>query len=94
MTWARAQASFNRVFVAFCDRAGTERGVDFVGASTIADEQGWMLTPASLGRPALLTADCDLAVARDKAWGERNDVFGDRRPELYSDLAESRMSEC
>jgi predicted amidohydrolase len=87
MTWARAQASFNRVFVAFCDRAGTERGVRFVGASTITDEQGWMLTPSSLGEPALLMADCDLAVARDKSWGERNDVFGDRRPELYTDAA-------
>jgi hypothetical protein len=31
----------------------------------------------------LLLADCDLGRARDKAWNERNDVFGDRRPELY-----------
>jgi predicted amidohydrolase len=94
VVWARAQASFNRIFVAFCDRVGTERGVDFVGASTIADEEGWMLTPLSLGEPALLVADCDLAAARDKSWGERNDVFADRRPELYSDLARSRTSEC
>jgi predicted amidohydrolase len=94
VVWVRAAASFNRVFVAFADRVGTERGVDFVGASTIADEEGWALTPPSLGEPALLTADCDLAIARNKAWGERNDVFGDRRPELYSDLAATRMSEC
>ena len=31
-----------------------------------------------------LLADCDLGRSRDKAWGERNDVVGDLRPELYA----------
>jgi hypothetical protein len=35
-------------------------------------------------RPALLVADCDLAQARDKSIGPRNDVLADRRPELYT----------
>jgi hypothetical protein len=26
---------------------------------------------------------CDLERAREKAWNERNDVVGDRRPDLY-----------
>jgi hypothetical protein len=30
-----------------------------------------------------VVADCDLAQARNKAWNERNDVFRDRRPDLY-----------
>ena len=80
----RAHAYFNRVFVACCDRCGSERGVDFLGASVITDEQGWTLAAAELGSPALLTADVTPARARDKRWNERNDVFGDRRPALYA----------
>jgi hypothetical protein len=34
-----------------------------------------------------LLADCDFSVARDKRWpGTENDVFADRRPELYRSL--------
>jgi 5-aminopentanamidase len=80
----RAHAYFNRVFVACCDRCGSERGVDFLGASVITDERGWILAAAELGSPALLTADVTVARARDKRWNERNDVVGDRRPALYA----------
>jgi predicted amidohydrolase len=83
VTIVRAHAYFSRVFVAFCDRAGSERGVDFLGATTIADEQGWALTETRLGEVAAISADCRLHRARTKRWNERNDVFGDRRPELY-----------
>jgi predicted amidohydrolase len=82
----RAHAYFNRVFVACCDRCGTERGVEFLGASLIADEQGWAMTDVPLGREALLTADCEIERAREKRWNDRNDVFGDRRPEIYAGL--------
>jgi predicted amidohydrolase len=71
------------VFVACCDRCGSERGVDFLGASVITDEQGWVLTSAGLGEPGLLVADLALERAREKRWNARNDVFADRRPELY-----------
>ena len=33
--------------------------------------------------PVLLWADVDLDEALDKRLGERNDVFADRRPDLY-----------
>ncbi|MGH3058662.1 MAG: nitrilase-related carbon-nitrogen hydrolase [Gaiellaceae bacterium] len=84
VTLAMATAHLNHVFVAVCDRTGTERGVDWVGGSVVCDEWGWVLAgpPEGFG-PGLVVADCDLALARDKAWNERNDVFGDRRPELY-----------
>ena len=39
----QATASANRVFVAACDRHGHERGVDWLGASVIIDENGWLL---------------------------------------------------
>jgi predicted amidohydrolase len=87
LTAIRAHAYFNRVFVACCDRCGEERGVPFLGSSIVTDEQGWALARAPLGEAAAATAECDLAAARDKRWTERNDVFGDRRPELYRDIA-------
>jgi predicted amidohydrolase len=79
---ACASAQINRVYVAQADRTGTERGVDWVGASVIVDPDGRMLTEKASGE-ALLTATVDLARARDKAFSERNDVLADRRPELY-----------
>ncbi|WP_182887581.1 hypothetical protein [Microbispora sp. H10885] len=39
--------------------------------------------PVLTDGPVVLTADCDLARARDKATGPRNDVHRDRRTDLY-----------
>jgi predicted amidohydrolase len=85
-TAIRAHAYFNRVFIACCDRAGSERGVPFLGSSIVTDEQGWALATTPLGEAAAIGAECDIARARDKTWSERNDVLEDRRPELYGDL--------
>jgi 5-aminopentanamidase len=82
-----AAAHLSRVFVAVCDRAGTERGVDWVGATAIVDERGNVLAGPVGDEVGTVTAELDLARARDKAWNERNDVFADRRPELYSRTA-------
>jgi 5-aminopentanamidase len=84
VTLAMATAHLNRVFLAVCDRCGPERGTEWVGGSVICDELGWVLAgpPAGLG-PELVVADCDLARSREKAWNERNDALGDRRPDLY-----------
>jgi 5-aminopentanamidase len=81
---AMASAHLNHVFFAVCDRCGAERGVEWVGGSVVCNEWGWLLAgpPADFG-PGLVLAECDLARARAKAWNERNDVLGDRRPELY-----------
>jgi len=84
VTNAMATAHLNHVFVAVCDRTGPERGVEWVGGSVVCDEYGWLLAgpPPGFG-PGLVVADCDFSRAREKAWNERNDAFGDRRPELY-----------
>ena len=83
---ASAAAHVNRVFVAQADRAGRERGIDWAQASVIADPDGALLTDPRSGADLLL-AGCELAAARDKSLGERNDVLADRRPELYAGLA-------
>ncbi len=84
-TLARSTAYLNRVFVAVCDRGGVERGLEFEGGSVIAGPDGRVLAgpPEPVGSAAVLRATCDLALARSKATGRRNDAFADRRPELY-----------
>lgn len=89
----QAAAFANRMYVAAACRCADERGVAWVGGSIIAGPDGYPLAgPASVGGVAgdertastdLLIADCDLAQARNKATGPRNDVHADRRPELY-----------
>lgn len=77
-------AYLNRVFIAVCDRAGSERGLGFQGGSVIVAPGGSVLAVADSGaRSETLVADCDLQLARDKHSGRNNDVLADRRPEQY-----------
>ncbi|MFJ1706036.1 nitrilase-related carbon-nitrogen hydrolase [Kitasatospora sp. NPDC088346] len=80
----RAAAAANRIFVAACDRTGSERGTEWVGGSVVVDPDGMPVAgPPYDGGPALLLADCALGQSRSKALGPRNDVHRDRRPALY-----------
>jgi predicted amidohydrolase len=82
---AQATAHVSKVWVAVCDRTGPERGVAWTGASCLVDPDGWLAAgPVAGYGEGTLYADCDLGLARTKAWGERNDVRGDLRPELYA----------
>ena len=76
-------AATNRMAIAACDRCGPERGVEWVSGSVIAGPDGWLLAGPPGPEPALLLADVDLARAREKALGPRNDAHADRRPALY-----------
>jgi predicted amidohydrolase len=81
---AQATAHMSKVWVALCDRARPERGVEWTGASCIVDPDGWLAAgPVADYGIELLHAEADFTRSRDKAWGERNHVVGDLRPELY-----------
>lgn len=85
---AQAAAASNGLFIAVADRCGAERGVDWIGGTMLAGPDGYPLAgPALAGRPAVLTAGCDLARARDKRVSDRNDLLADRRPDLYAPAA-------
>ena len=84
----QADASVNRMFVAAADRAGRERGQDWLGGSVIVDADGFPLTQIRLGEEAMLLATLDLTQAGNKSISERNDVHADRRPELYTRVGE------
>lgn len=84
---AQAAASANGVFIAVADRCAAERGVEWVGGSVIVRHGGYVAAgPVCEDRTAVLTATIDLRLARDKRISELNDLFADRRPELYARL--------
>ena len=89
---AQAAAWSNGVYVAVADRCKTERGVGWVGGSFIVGHRGYPAAgPLCEDRAALLTAAIDLRLARDKRNSERNDLFADRRPELYARVSDAAI---
>jgi predicted amidohydrolase len=81
---AAITAYLSRLFVAVCDRCGTERGVEFEGGSVIAGPNGALRAgPVADRGTETIIGDCDLDRARDKRTSERNDAFADRRPDRY-----------
>ncbi len=89
----QASAATNGVFIAVADRCRDERGVSWVGGSVIVGPAGYPLAgPELADRPAVLTADCDLAAAVDKRITAHNDLLADRRPQLYRAVADERAT--
>jgi predicted amidohydrolase len=83
---AMGAARVNRVFIACCDRTGTERGQEWNAGTTIISHDGWVLA-AQTGRGAAI-ADVDMTAGRDKQLTELSNALADRRPELYGQLSE------
>jgi predicted amidohydrolase len=76
----------NRVFTATANRIGEERGIAFTGKSQITAQNGSLLCRAESDSTGVISAEVDLTLAASKRVTERNDLFGDRRPEFYSGL--------
>jgi len=78
----------NRVYAITANRIGTEQrkegpALTFIGQSQITSPKGEILVRAGNDEEVMLTADLDLALARDKKLNQYNDLFRDRRPDLY-----------
>ena len=83
-TAQRAHAIANGVFVAAVNRVGTEGGLEFWGASFVADPFGKILARASHDGEEVLVVPCDLGRIDDV---RRNWPFlRDRRIDAYQDL--------
>jgi predicted amidohydrolase len=82
-----ARAVENRVYVATANRVGAEdrtgRKLLFTGESVAVAPNGDYLARLSPDRPEVAVVDVHPARARDKRLGEWNELFGDRRPEMY-----------
>ena len=80
----------NRVFIVTANRTGWERRegrkLKFTGGSQITSPVGELLCQASLEGEEVGVVDIDPSIAKDKAITEGNDLFSDRRPELYQQL--------
>jgi predicted amidohydrolase len=76
-------AMTNRIFIATANRVGTEDNLTFTGNSIIVGPTGEVLVSASQKQPQVISADCDISLARDKMMTPKNHIFDDRRPEFY-----------
>jgi predicted amidohydrolase len=92
---AIARAAENRVFMATCNRVGTENGTTFIGRSKIIGLGGQVIEAAGDQEEDLI-ADLDLPLARNKRIvnipGEYEmEVFSCRQPELYKSIYTTNM---
>ena len=79
----------NRVFAITADRTGVEERVHghplhFIGQSQVVDPDGNVLYRASKNDEEVRVVEIDINKARDKSINSKNDLFEDRRHDLYS----------
>ena len=86
----------NRVFAVTCNRVGQESraGVRlrFTGRSQVVGPGGQVLVRAGAGGESLRLVRIDPEEAADKHITPRNDLFRDRRPQLYRELVSQRRT--
>jgi len=73
----------NRVYTATANRVGTERDVNFSGFSQITDVKGNRICQMDKEKIGISSIEIEPKLADDKSITARNDVLGDRHPELY-----------
>ena len=81
----------NRVYGITANRIGEEnrkegQSLRFIGQSLIASPEGGVIVKAPENEEVLLLADINPELARNKSLTSFNDIFNDRRPEMYSDI--------
>ena len=82
-----ARAIENKVYVAVANRVG-EESLDgetllFRGESAIYDYLGERIAMASFGNEEIIHAEINPQETRNKAFNSVNDIFNDRRPDMY-----------
>ncbi|PKQ65156.1 hypothetical protein BZG02_04840 [Labilibaculum filiforme] len=75
-------ALVNRIFIATANRIGTEKDLSFTGQSIFVNPKGEVLAEAGESE-TILFVDIDPEMARDKMITPKNDVFKDRRTDIY-----------
>ena len=81
----QTRAIENGVVTINTNRIGTERGLTFRGGSIIVNARGKILKQASTNKTEIFVVDVDLNQSRNKKWNPYNDLFKDRRPDMYRD---------
>jgi len=78
----------NRVFIITANRVGAERGVKFTGKSQIVDPNMRILASSGRNGEEVKVVEINPQDADSKRITEYNDLWADRRPELYRPLLE------
>jgi predicted amidohydrolase len=83
----------NRIYAITANRIGEEsrkegQSLRFIGQSLVASPEGKVLVRASENEEGLLIADIEPGLARDKSLTPLNNIFDDRKPEMYSTIVE------
>ncbi len=78
----------NRVYAITADRVGAEQRIEgetltFIGQSQVVDPDGNVLVRASIDKEESAVIEIDLEKARQKSINPVNDLFRDRRTDLY-----------
>jgi predicted amidohydrolase len=78
----------NRVFAVTANRVGEEnrkagQSLRFIGQSQIASPEGKIVMRAPENDEAILIAEINPEIARNKNLNALNNIFNDRRPEMY-----------
>lgn len=78
----------NRVLAVTANRTGKEErkqgeALTFIGQSQVLSYDGQVLVRAEEGEETVMYAEVDIEKARDKSLNRLNDLFKDRRPEMY-----------
>jgi predicted amidohydrolase len=78
----------NGIFIATADRVGREERIPghplkFMGQSQVVDPLGNVLYRASLDLEEVHVVEIDIGLARNKCLNPNNDIFEDRREDLY-----------
>lgn len=88
--WRKAmpvRAIENKVYLAVANRTGKETNADetvvFNGDSCLYSYNGEVLGAANESETLVFTAEIEPNKTRDKSFNSMNDIFIDRRPELY-----------
>ena len=79
----RVQAMQNQVFIAMCNRVGTEDAMHFAGESIVVHPSGEVIAKAD-DREQLLT--CEVQLEEAARWRSRVPYLHTRRPECYGAL--------
>ena len=78
----------NRIFIVTANRVGTEKrtpnnSLNFIGQSQVVDPDGDVLCRASAKREETKVVDIDIEKSRNKYINSSDNLFTDRRPDLY-----------
>jgi predicted amidohydrolase len=78
----------NRIFIVTANRVGTEERIpgnalNFIGQSQVVDPDGNILCRASENGEETKIIDIDIEKSRNKSINSSDDLFTDRRPDLY-----------